>query len=269
VTMMPTPDLLDRRALALIALVDPFGRPVAAPVSVAAAGVRIVGKREGRIAVLEAPGLAAHSAAFDSPPAAPALRSRSVALDLTPADPALLPRRFVLRLPRNPDPALKSDPLSLFQAETVELSASPRVRADGNACILRVSVRRGSDGFGVGNALVRARSADSAFAAWALTDSAGEAALVFPALPISFAGPGGTTSAGLEASVVAHVDPATVRFTDPGRLAEARRAAAGRTEGHADPDAIAAANPADFAAGASVALSAGNQPAIALQWTAP
>lgn len=268
-TMMLTPDLLDRRALALIALVDPFGRPVLSPVGIAAPGVRVIAKREGRFAILEAPGFAAHSAAFVAPPAAPALRSRSVALDLTPVDPELLPRRFVLRLPRNPDPDLRSDPLSLFQPETVELSASPRVRADGNACILRVSVRRGSDGAAVGNALVRARTADPAFAAWALTDAAGEAALVFPALPTAFAGPGGTTSAEIAASVVVHADPAVARFADPARLDEARRAAASRTEGHADPDALAAANPADFAAGASVQLSAGTQPALALTWTAP
>ncbi len=267
--MMLAPDLLDRRALALIALVDPFGRPVAAPVSIAAPGIRFVAKREGRIALLEAPGFAAHSAAFASPPATPALRSRSLALDLRPADAALLPRRFVLRLPRNPDPALRDDPLSLFQPETVELSASPRVRGDGNACIVRVSVRRGSDGAIVENALVRARSADPAFDAWALTDAAGEAALVFPSLPIAFAGPGGSTSATIAATAVVHADPATVRFADSAGLAEARRAAASRTENHPDPDAIAAANPPDFAAGASVNLSAGTQPALALQWTAP
>ena len=268
-TMMLNPDLLDRRALALLALVDPFGRPVRSPVAIAAPGVRVVAKREGRIAVLDAPGLAAHSAAFAGPPAAPALRSGNVALDLTPADAALLPRRFVLRLPRNPDPQLKDDPLSLFQPEVVELPASPRVRVDGNACILRVSVRRASDGARVGNALVRARTADPAFSAWALTDAAGEAALVFPALPISFPGPGGTTSATIPASVLVHADPGVASFAGPDRLAGARRAAAGRTEGHADPDSIAAANPPDFAAGASIDLAAGTQPALALEWAAP
>jgi hypothetical protein len=66
-----------------------------------------------------------------------------------------------------------------------------------------------------------------------------------------------------------HADPDAARFADPARLGEARRAAAGRTEGHADPDAIASANVPDFAAGATVRLAAGTQPAIALQWTAP
>jgi hypothetical protein len=267
--MMLAPDRLDRRALALLALVDPYGRPVDAPVSVAAAGVRVVAKPGGRIAILEAPGLAAHSAAFDSPPGTPALSSRDVAIDLTPAGGRLLPRRFIVKLPRNPDPAQKDDPLSLFQADRVEMPASPRLLADGNACIVRVSVRRDTDGFGVENALVRAQSADASFSAWALTDAAGEAALVFPSLPLSFPGPGGTTSASLGGSVVVHADMASARFADPADLVSARRAAAGRTEGHADPDAIAAANAPGFAAGAVVALSAGTQPALSLEWSAP
>lgn len=267
--MMLVPDRLDRRALALIALVDPFGRPVRSPVAVASPGVRVVGKPEGRMAILEAPGLTAHSAAFAVPPGSPALRSKSIALDLTPADRELLPRRFVLRLPRNPDPAGKDNPLSLFQPETVALSASPRTRMDGNACILRASVRRSPGGACVENALVRARTADGAFTAWALTDAAGEAALIFPALPMSFAGPGGTTSASIAAKVVVHADPASARFADPGRLADARRASATRTEDHADPDAIASANAANFAGGTSVQLAAGREPSVALQWTAP
>lgn len=268
-TMMLAPDLLDRRALALIAVIDPFGRPVHSPITITAAGVRVVAKQQGRIAVLEAPGLVAHSAAFETPPSTPALRSRQIALDLTPADRSLLSRRFVLRLPRDPDPAQKDNPLSLFQPERVMLSAGPCVGMDGNACIVRVSVRRSPDGACVENALVRAQAEDDAFTAWALTDFAGEAALVFPALPIAFAGPGGTTAPGIAATIVVHVDPASVRFADPGNLAEARRAAAGRTQGHADPDAIAIANPTDFAVGGNVQLSAGTQPTLTVQWTAP
>lgn len=268
-TMMLAPDLLDRRALALIAVIDPFGRPVHSSIAIAAVGVRVVAKQQGRIAVIEAPGLAAHSAAFEAPPSTPALRSQQIALDLTPVDRGLLSRRFVLRLPRNPDPAQKDDPLSLFQPERVMLSAAPCIGMDGNACIVRVSVRRSTDDACVENALVRAQAEDDAFAAWALTDPAGEAALVFPALPIAFAGPGGTTASGIAATIVVHIDPASVRFADPGNLIEARRAAAGRIRGHADPDAIAIANPTDFAAGDSVRLSAGTQPTLTVQWTAP
>jgi len=268
VTLMLRPDLLDRRALALLALTDGYGRPVEGPVSIAAKGVRCLGKRAGHVVILDAPGFANYTATFLPTPAAPAIGSTALVLDLTPAQASVMPRRVTIRLPRNPDPALRADPASLFQAERVALSPSPRVRADGNACILRASVSRSSDGAMIENALVRARTDDGKFEAWALTDAAGEAALVFPALPLSFAGPGGTPSPTIACKVVVHADPASARFATPASLGEARSAAARRREGHADPDAIAAEAP-DFTSGASVDLSAGSQPAIALQWTAP
>jgi hypothetical protein len=121
----------------------------------------------------------------------------------------------------------------------------------------------------VENALVRARSADEAHVAWALTDAAGEAALVFPALPVSFTGAGGTPSRTVACSVLVHADPAVARFATPKTLAAARTAAAGRRDGHADPDAIAQANPADFSGGTEVPIAAGSQPAVSLEWTAP
>lgn len=268
-TMMLSPDLLDRRAIALLALVDGFGAPVAGPVAIAADGVRTVGKTLGRIAVLEAPGFADYTAAFALPPAAPAVGSRTLVLDLTPGDPGVLPRRLSLRLPRNPDPAQRDNPASLFQPVRVELSPSPRVAANGNACILRASVHRAGDGAMVENALVRARSADGAHTAWTLTDASGEAALVFPALPVSFTGPGGTPSRTIACSVLVHADPVVARFAMPATLAAARTAAAARQEDHADPDAIAAANPANFDGGEEVLIAAGSQPAIALEWAAP
>lgn len=268
-TMMVAPDLIDRRALALLALVDGFGRPVLGPVEVATPGVRVIGKPGGRIAVLEAPGFAAYCAAFIEPPASPAVRSRGLALDLVPADAALLPRRVTLRLPRDPDPAQRGDPRSVFQPVEVVLPASPRVRGDGNACILRASVRRAGDGFLVGNALVRARSEDGSVSALGVTDAAGEAALVFPALPVAFAGPGGSTAAGVAARAIVQVEPASAVFTAPDQVLAARRAAALRREGLLDPDGFPAPQAAEFAAGQPVQLGAGTQPAVALQWSEP
>lgn len=267
-TLMLSPDLLDRRALALLALTDGYGLPLAGPVTLAGDGVRFVGKRGGQIVILDAPGFADYTVEFTAPPAAPAVRSKTLTIDLTPSDPAVLPRRVALKLPRDPDPAKKDDPKSLFQAEAVRFSASPRVRLDGNACVLRASVTRQSDGAFVENALVRARTADGKHEAWGLTDAAGQAALVFAALPISFAGAGGTPSQTIEAKVVVHADAASARFADAATLGAARRAAAVRREDHADPDVIAAQAPA-FAGGQAVQLSAGSQPAVALQWSAP
>lgn len=268
-SMMLSPDLLDRRALALLALVDGYGAPVVGPVVIAAKGVRTVAKALGRVAILDAPGFAAYTAAFAAPPASPAVNARTLMLDLTPFDAGLLPRRLSLKLPRNPNPAQREQANSLFQPVRVELSPSPRVAASGGACVLRASVRRTGDGAIVENALVRARTDGGAHEAWALTDAAGEAALVFPALPASFTGAGGTPSRTIACSVLVHADPATARFATDKTLAAARAAAAARREGHADPDAIAAANAPDFATGVDVPIAAGSQPAVSLEWTAP
>jgi hypothetical protein len=266
---MLTPDLLDRRAIALLALLDGYGLPVQGPVAVSSPGLRWVGKTGGRIAILDAPGFAAYTAAFAEPPSSPAKRTKTVVVDLTPSDPGVLSRRISLKLPRDPDPAKKDDPLSLFQPVPVQLSPSPRVAISGNACILRASVRRSTDSAFVEGALVRAQSADGKHSAWALTDASGEAALVFPALPVSFTGAGGTPSREIACSVLVHADPASARFATPATLPEARRAAAARREGHVDPDVIADANAVDFDTGQQVRIAAGSQPAVSLQWTAP
>ena len=64
-TMMLSPDLLDRRALALIALVDQFGRPLAGPAQLTGEGLRNVAKPGGLWAVLACSGLEAHVFAFE------------------------------------------------------------------------------------------------------------------------------------------------------------------------------------------------------------
>lgn len=268
-TMMLAPDLLDRRAIALLALVDSYGAQLTGPVRIGNDALRSVLKPGGRIALLDAPGFAAYTAAFDAPPAAPNVATLTLAIDLTPAHRGVLPRRITLRLPRKPNPAQRADADSLFQPVMVSFSASPRVAVQGEACILRVSVRRSGDGALVENALIRARSSDGKHTSWALTDPAGEAALVFPALPVSFPGPGGAPSRTIDCALVVHADPATVRFATLTGLASARAAAAVRTENHADPDAIAQANPANFNAAFIIPIAAGTQPAVILQWTAP
>lgn len=267
-TMMLTPDLLDRRALVLLQLVDGRGQPVEGPVAVTGPGVRSVAKRGGQIALIEATGLATYGASFATP-VAPAVASLTLAVDLTPAAGDVLPRRLTLRLPRDPDPANRALLASLFQPVVVPFAASPRTKANGNDCILRVAVKRTTDQAMVENALVRARSADGTHSAWGLTDASGEAALVFGALPITFAGGGGATLPTIDCAVVVHADPASARFATPQTLAAARRDAATRSTGHPNPDAIATAQPTDFAGAAMVAIGAGRQPTISLGWTPP
>ena len=263
---MLAPDRLDRRALALIRLLDAFGRPVAGPVRIE--GARTIAKGPGEHAVLAASGLEAYAASFDEPPATPAVASRHILLDLTPAAAEAAPRRFDLRLPRDPNPAQAGQAGSLFRAAEVEMLPTPRIVQSGSACLVRVSVVRQDDGRTVENALVRGRSDDGRFAARALTDARGEACLVFPSLPLAFPGAGANVEPDLAARVAVTVDPAVARFHAPAAVPLAAAAAAARTTGHPDPDALGAVA-ADFASAAPVRLAAGRQPSLAIEWQAP
>jgi len=266
---MLAPDLLDRRALACIRLVDAYGKPVSGPVTIVGDGVRTFPKDNGRFVVLAAAGLEAHTAAFLAPPATPAVRARHVLLDLTPAAGETAPRRFDLRLPRDPDPDNADDSNSLFQPAEIEMLPSPQARQTGSACLVHVTVLRDDDGRAVENSLVRGRSDDGLFTARAVTNARGEACLVFASLPLAFPGAGANVEPDLPARLIATVDPATARFHAPADVARAATEAAARTEGHVDPDSFATASPADFAAGAAVRLSAGRQPSLTIEWQAP
>jgi hypothetical protein len=264
---MVSADLLDRRALALIRLVDVHGRPVPGPVRIEGDGV-VTARKDGGFAVLEAAGLKAHASAFLAPPATPPVQSRHVLLDLTPAAAGVMPRRFDLRLPRDPAPANADSATSLFQPVEIEMPPSPRAPAFGSACLLHVSVRRKSDGKVIEHALVRARSDDKQFAARGLTDARGEATLVFPTLPLAFPGGAANVQPELPARVVVTVDGDVALFHGEDEMASAVQAAAVRTTDHPDPDALAAAD-ADFASGTPVNLAALRQPSLVIEWKKP
>lgn len=267
-TMMRAPDLLDRRALALLALRDAFGRPVTSPVVVRAAGVRTVAKKDGTIAVIAAPGFAAYCSAFEAPPASPAVGSASIALEIRPLDPCLQARRYSLKLPRDPDPAKRDQPSSLFAPVVVKLLATALQGRDALAGIVRARVHRKADGALVGGALVRVRSNDGKFEAAGVTDRAGEATLILPDLPLAFAGSGGKMNATLAAKAIATVKPASAVFTSPDIWASVGGAAA-RAAGPFDPDELAAGPAPSFAGGTALDLSAGSESRLDLEWKQP
>jgi len=264
--LMLAPDLLDRRALALIRLEDVFGRPVAGPVRIESPGLTTVAKGPGEHAILSAPGFEAHVRTFEAAPATPAVGSKAIPIDLAPAARHVLARRFSLLLPRDPEPAHKLDPDSLFQPATIEMLPSPRALLAGSACALRVTVRRKDDKRLVEHALVRARSDNGLFTARALTDARGEACLVFPVLPLSFPGGGATVLPDLPGRVVADVDPAVAAFHAPADLAAAAEAAAARTAGFPDPDALTASLMPDFGSGLALRFAAGRRIPVTIEW---
>lgn len=261
-TAMLAPDLLDRRALGLIAIVDPFGQPVRAGVSIGAPGVRLLRKDGGRFAVLEADTLAAYAGAFPGVPGSPALRSRRFGIAIRCDDRRFASRSAEIRLPRDADPARRATANSLFQPMRIALLPTPACPVPANAAAVRVTVRH-ADGRRVGNTLVRVRSTDGAFTGQAVTDGAGEALVILPAFPMSFATNDASVSDGLAATVGAVADPDSVILrSDAAVLAGAH----GVPEPFPDPDALAAiAAPA----GVAVRLSARAVAHVDITWTAP
>jgi hypothetical protein len=225
------------------------------------AGVVSVRKSDGTIAITAAEGFESYGASLPAP-GTPAVASRTVALDLRPASAEFCARRMALRLPRETDPAKANQPASVFQSLEIEMLPGPGAQLLGSACAMRVSVRRKSDKKVIHNALVRARSEDEQFAARGVTDARGEATLIFPSLPIAFPGAGANLRPEVQARVVVTVDPASARFNDPNEAPSA--------EGppFVDPDQLGSIA-ADFESGALVAIAAGRELGLAIEWSKP
>ncbi|MEE9432849.1 MAG: hypothetical protein V3V15_01245 [Sphingorhabdus sp.] len=267
--MMLSPDLLDRRALALIQMTDIFGRPVEGNVDVDGPGILIVRKSGGRIAITSAEGFAQHESSFTKAPSSPALQSRKLTLEFSPYETRYAARSYQLVLPRDADPANSDQRQSIFAAEIVTLLPDNGLVAAGSTCFLRVEVTRASDGALIENALIRGKSNNDQFTAIATTNHAGEATLVFANIPPSFAGSGASVKRSIDGKVTVDVDPATARFNDPAEIAAAALAASKRKSGHIDPDVMSASIAADFPAGKAVKISAGTSQSLKLKWTQP
>lgn len=267
-TAMLSPDLLDRRALALLQLVDPFGRPLTTPALLSGAGLRSVAKPGGRWAVLSATGLESHVDKFEAAPGTPAKGAVKYALDIKPFDGGLAPRRAVLPLPRDGNPTHGDQPDSLFQPATVQLLPSPTCPVPATSAAVRVTVRKRGDGRRVANALVRVASNNGQFSAQSVTDAAGEALVIVPSFPLAFTGSGGSVADGLPAKATAVADPDEAVLVADTDVIAARAVARGQAGGFADPDALAAAF-AVPASGTSVRLSVREIATAEVEWRAP
>ncbi len=261
---MMAPDLLDRRALGLIALVDFAGRPVAAPAMLAGDGLRFYAKGGGRYALLEAAGFADYTASFDVPPQSPAVGSKSVAVDIQLADPIHMARRATLLLPRSADPADRDKPESLFQPLRITIHPSTAAPVPATAAAVRVNVVHKTNKKLVGNALVRVRSSNGKFVGSGMTNGAGEVLILIPHFPISFTTGGATVEDSLAATVTAVADPASVMLTDPEKLT----APPAQQAMLADPDTLAAQF-AVPAGGTAIRLSTRKIALAKLEWSPP
>ncbi len=258
---MLAPDLLDRRALGVIAFVDTFGRPLRGRARLASEGVRTYRKDGGHYVVLGAPGLEAHEGAFSLPPAAPAVGSRRYRISVRSDDRGVAPRSFELRLPRDADPQNRETVDSLFRPVVVEMLPTPDCPIPPTAAAVRVTVRAQGDGRRVGRALVRLTSDNGLFAARALTDPRGEALLILPQFPMTFTGPDASTTDVLAATVSVVADPADVELRGENEPTDTPPVAAA----YPDPDMLAAIAPP---AGTAVQLSRRRVASAFLEWTA-
>jgi hypothetical protein len=264
---MLSPDLLDRRALALIELVDIAGRPVLAPAELAGDDMRFFAKGGGRYALLEAPGFDAHISSFTAPPQSPVNGSTAFDVDIRIASAIYESRKAELKLPRNANPADRDTVDSLFQPLQITIHPSTGAPVPATAAAVRVSVAHKTNKKMVGNALVRVRSTNGKFTGTGLTKTAGEALVIIPYFPISFTTGGAAVEDSLAATVTVVADPASVELTDPAELA----AILSRPRDDrplVNPDAIAAqfASPAN---GTAIRLSTRRQETVKVEWSPP
>jgi hypothetical protein len=181
-------DRLERRVLGAIRLIDATtGRPLHRPLSVSAEGVRFLLNRAQLYVISRAPGLEAHTTAFEAPPEVPPPGSR--AIEITIDDPLgeYLPRRATIPLPRSPAPG--ADKPDLFAPEAVTVLPSPNAALRQNWSGVRLSLRL-ADGRPVRGALINLRSHaanedEDRLVASGLSDERGEALVILPGLPVS------------------------------------------------------------------------------------
>lgn len=269
--MMPAPnwEFSDRRILAALTFVDTLGQPVLTPVRASAPGVRLMAKRPGQLVVTRAPGFDDHVAAFDQPPAMPAIGSVAVTLDLLPADPAFGPRRASLALPRDPNPANAANANSLFRPVEIVLLPTPSAAATGLVTRVRVHVRRSDDDRAVEGALVRLRPEGGLPQAMALTDAAGDAQVLVPAVPLATPGGGGVVLPDIGAELDAIVDPALALFHTPDEVMAARAAAFARETDLLDPDDLQARLAASATPPLPLRIAAGQTHTATITWVPP
>jgi hypothetical protein len=226
----------DMRVLAAIRPVDAMLRtPVRTPLEVTGDRIRVIANRSGLYVIAEAPGTDAYTGRFalPVPPAAPqppAVGSVQVTLSLVDPAGRYLPRTVVVQVPRDPDPAHRDQPGSLFMPIDVDLFPSPTMALREGWATVRVSVKRANSQDGLPFAFVRVRRAsDNVVLGRGVTDERGEAMVGIPGIPVTTwnAAPGAAvTASSVAARVAACFDktafhPETSTYPDPTALEQA------------------------------------------------
>ncbi len=226
--------------------------------------------RSGAYVLREWSRLSAHAAAFAAPPAAPDVGSAT--LDCSVVDPAgdYLPRSFTTDWPRDPDPALRGLPGSLFTAERIELMRSARAALGANWARLAIRVAETTTDDALGGALVEVRAPGGALLGRGVTEWNGEALLPIAGVPIT------TWSEG-EGAVVVSETPVRVSalflaasgLRTPRAVADAGHGATPPSMPPPNPERIAADPAAQASEPVELALAAGRSRAVRISIDLP
>lgn len=217
-----------RRVLGALRPTDAVtGVRILAPLLVTAPGVRVVRNLSGMYVVTGAPGLIGQTETTEAPDWDPA---DPQPVEFTVADPAgvYLARRFILRLPRDPDPANAAGADSLFRPGELRMFPSPVAPVSPQWAVVRASVPGAQEGTVSAGALIRVvRADDGVLLAAGLADARGEALVAVPGIPVTTWAPvqqGNVIATSVDAELEVVWDGAAAgRLPDPDDL-ERRRA---------------------------------------------
>lgn len=182
----------DHRILGALQFVDAAtGVTIVNSIQVRASGVQFVRNRSGYAIAFAAPGVASlkdYGDAFDAPLNTPEVNS--VAIDVQVTDPTgeYLPRRYILSLPRNPDPLQADQPDSVFQPAIVPLFRSPSAKVAANWAVIHATVKNG-DGHRLPWSLIRVIQSPTK-TTLSQADWRGEALIAVPGIPVTTSGAG-------------------------------------------------------------------------------
>jgi hypothetical protein len=188
--LMRVPDIIDRRVLGALRLVDHTTTAlIRRPLQVTSDRVCFIRNRSSFYVVSSAPGLASHLTEFESVPSQPVVGSVQIAVNIADQQRTYLPRLMTIELPRNPDPAVSDQTGSLFQPMDVPMYRASNAFTNVNWSVIRGSVFRLDDQSNrrpIRGALLRViRTDDDVVLARGLSDTRGELIVTVAGIPIT------------------------------------------------------------------------------------
>jgi len=197
-----TPELIQQRVLGAIRFLDGTTlEKVQSQLAVTAANAVVRSNRSALYVIWDAP-------------------SGGVVFTVSDPTGGYLPRKFLLVLPRDPDPAHGDQPTSIFQQVDVSLLPSPTAFTSPGWAVIRASVKNAASDAGLSGALVLVtRTSDGKQLAAGMSDSRGESLVRVPGVPITTFDSGSVTATEIDVTLQAVFDPALNDVPDPDDLA--------------------------------------------------